>query len=407
MQNINLIFFFFILLVISVVFSVAILNCVEVLLILFFFIASIKNKDFLKTITQKNYFGIWLFFLYLFFQSIIINDINNLTIGSIFGFLKNSLFFISFIYFFNKNDLDLLFKFYLFIILMVSLDIIFQYIFGFNTIGYRMINFTGDLKRFSGFFGKELVAGAFLSKIIFIPILALIKNYKSKYLNNVALIIFFLSLIAILLTGDRMAIINSLVISTIALIILAKKRYILIIISCLVFLLLTQKNLLERNFDNTFEQYNLIKNDLNNSNNNKIDSIYLNHYFTAIKLWENNFFFGNGIRSFRFKCEEVANHNLNFFGKRLNLANGCSTHPHNYYLEIVSETGVIGLIILVYFFAYNLFYKVNFNSKINLVLILSILVILNPIQTTGSFFTSWNSFFIWQMLAIFKILSKD
>ena len=407
MQNINLIFFFFILLVISVVFSVAILNCVEVLLILFFFIASIKNKDFLKTITQKNYFGIWLFFLYLFFQSIIINDINNLTIGSIFGFLKNSLFFISFIYFFNKNDLDLLFKFYLFIILMVSLDIIFQYIFGFNTIGYRMINFTGDLKRLSGFFGKELVAGAFLSKIIFIPILALIKNYKSKYLNNVALIIFFLSLIAIFLTGDRMAIINSLVISTIALIILAKKRYILIIISCLVFLLLTQKNLLERNFDNTFEQYNLIKNDLNNSNNNKIDSIYLKHYFTAIKLWENNFFFGNGIRSFRFKCEEVANHNLNFFGKRLNLGNGCSTHPHNYYLEIVSETGVIGLIILVYFFAYNLFYKVNFNSKINLVLILSILVILNPIQTTGSFFTSWNSFFIWQMLAIFKILSKD
>jgi O-antigen ligase len=407
MQNINLIFFFFILLVLSVVFSVAILNCVEVILILFFLFTSIKNKDFLKTIFQKNYFGIWFFFLYLLFQSILINDFNNLTIGSIFGFFKNSLFFISFIYFFRKKDLYLLFKFYLFIILIVSLDIIFQYIFGFNSIGYRMINFTGDSNRFSGFFGKELVAGAFLSKIIFIPILSFINNYKSKYLNNVCLIIFFLSLIAIFLTGDRMAIINSLAISTIAFIILAKKKYILIIISCLVFLLITQKNLLERNFDNTFEQYNKIKYDLNNSNNNKIDSIYLNHYLTAIKLWENNFFFGNGIRSFRLKCQEVANSNLNFFGKRFNLGNGCSTHPHNFYLEILSETGIIGLILLVYFFAYNLLYKVNFNSKINLVLIFSILVILNPIQTTGSFFNSWNSFFIWQMLAIFKILSKD
>jgi O-antigen ligase len=405
MLNTNLKFFFFFILSLSTVVSVAILNSAEIFLIIFFLIISLKNKEFLITILNKDYLSIWIFFLFLIFQSTFINDFNKLTLNSIFGFLKNVLFFISFIYFFKKKDLDLLIKFYLFIILILSIDIIFQYIFGYNFIGYKMSNFTGDPNRVSSFFGKELVAGAFLSKIIFIPIIVYISDQKI-FFNNFALIIFFLSLVAVILTGDRMATINSFVFSVIVLIFLIKKRYILIIVSCLVILLLSQKNLLERHFKNTHEQYNQIKYDLNNLNN-KTESIYLNHYFTAIKLLENNLLFGNGIRSFRFKCEDVANKDYIFFGIKLNLGNGCSTHPHNYYLEILSETGIIGLTLLVYFFLYNLFYKVNFKPKKNLVLLLSILILLSPVQTTGSFFTSWNSFFIWQILAIFKILTDE
>lgn len=405
MLNVNLKFFFFFILSLSTVFSVAILNCAEIFLIIFFLIISLKNKEFLITILNKDYLSILIFFLFLIFQSIFINDLNNLTISSIIGFFKNILFFISFIYFFKKKDLYLLAKFYLFIILIISIDVIFQYFLGFNFIGYKMSNFTADTNRVSSFFGKELVAGAFLSKLIFIPILVYLDYRKKNYLNNFALIIFFLSLLAIILTGDRMATINSLVLSIIVLFFLIKKRYILIFVSSLIILLISQTNLVERHFKNTYEQYNSINSDLYGFNN-KIESVYLNHYFTAIGLLENNLFFGNGIRSFRFKCEDFVNKELIFFGTKFNLGNGCSTHPHNYYLEILSETGVIGLMLLLYFLLYTLFYKVDLKCKKNLILLLSILILLSPIQTTGSFFTSWNSFFIWQMLAFFKILSR-
>ena len=66
--------------------------------------------------------------------------------------------------------------------------------------------------------------------------------------------------------------------------------------------------------------------------------------------------FGHGVKMFRYKCEEFA------FKPKVNYKNefgqskefyGCSTHPHNIYLKILSETGFIGFLLsLVYLYIY-------------------------------------------------------
>ena len=58
-----------------------------------------------------------------------------------------------------------------------------------------------------------------------------------------------------------------------------------------------------------------------------------------------NYSVGGGIKNFRYYCHERPNVNKN--AKFI-----CNMHPHNYYLEILTETGIIGLITISSVFIY-------------------------------------------------------
>ena len=49
-------------------------------------------------------------------------------------------------------------------------------------------------------------------------------------------------------------------------------------------------------------------------------------------MFEENKIFGHGIKSFRYKC------NLDKYNSG---PKSCSTHPHNYYLQILSASGFL------------------------------------------------------------------
>ena len=53
-----------------------------------------------------------------------------------------------------------------------------------------------------------------------------------------------------------------------------------------------------------------------------------------------NKYFGVGLKNFRYVCDEK----FDTFTQKKFL---CSTHPHNLYLEILSETGLIGFVIFL------------------------------------------------------------
>ena len=74
------------------------------------------------------------------------------------------------------------------------------------------------------------------------------------------------------------------------------------------------------------------------------------HWATAFELFKQKPFFGHGIKQFRNKCLNVKaitlknNYNINLdLGKNYR----CTTHPHNFYLELISETGIISLMIIL------------------------------------------------------------
>ena len=78
---------------------------------------------------------------------------------------------------------------------------------------------------------------------------------------------------------------------------------------------------------------------------------HLNLVRQSLKIYQNNKLFGTGIKTFRVTCS-LDDNKVIFRNKKYN-SNFCSNHPHNYYLEILSETGIIGLmgfIIFVYVF---------------------------------------------------------
>ena len=62
--------------------------------------------------------------------------------------------------------------------------------------------------------------------------------------------------------------------------------------------------------------------------------MHFNHYLSAIEIFKDNKLFGIGPKNYRKICKNEKYY-LNEFS--------CSTHPHNYFIQILAETGLIGL----------------------------------------------------------------
>jgi len=138
------------------------------------------------------------------------------------------------------------------------------------------------------------------------------------------------------------------------------------------------------------------------------NSVHFIHWATAFELFKQKPFFGHGIKQFRNKCLNVKaitlknNYNINLdLGKNYR----CTTHPHNFYLELISETGIISLmiILLLYIFYFKRILNLeNRNYKISIFLCL--LVYIFPIASTGSFFTNHNSFHFWFIISLVEFI---
>ena len=137
--------------------------------------------------------------------------------------------------------------------------------------------------------------------------------------------------------------------------------------------------------------------------NNFYDSQYGAHYLTAFKIFEDNFYFGSGLKSFRKLCHQYKNINS------LSASSRCSTHPHNYHLETLSEFGFVGYLFLLSLIVYLLrIYYINIKHQgFSLVIIFSMIFAkLFPFLPSGSFFSSTNSAYFWLSISIFYFLKQ-
>ena len=122
-------------------------------------------------------------------------------------------------------------------------------------------------------------------------------------------------------------------------------------------------------------------------------SVHTKEFYTGYKTWLQNKFFGGGLKSFRFNCPKV------FIN--------CNAHPHNYYLEILSDLGLVGFLIIISFF-FLIFRESYYSKKIIVLPFLFILFgELFPLKTTGSFFTTGNATYIFLIISVIIALSKN
>ena len=134
----------------------------------------------------------------------------------------------------------------------------------------------------------------------------------------------------------------------------------------------------------------------------KINNTYIKEFKTGFLTWKVNKFFGGGIKSFILNCG------------RANIPN-CVNHPHNYYLEILSELGLFGFLLfsLIFFvITFKTFIKKYFTNsslKHNYIItpfIFLFLMEIFPLKNTGSFFSTFNATYFFLILSILVSLVR-
>ena len=90
----------------------------------------------------------------------------------------------------------------------------------------------------------------------------------------------------------------------------------------------------------------------------------------------------------------------------------CSTHPHNIFFQLLSETGFIGIIIYLILFILLIKEVIKFliNKNINqpkIFFILPTIYYLNPLFPSGNFFNNWYMFIGIMGLPFYLFLSKS
>ncbi len=374
------------------------INCF-IIIILYASIFFLKKDTFLE---YKKIFYIFIFFLILSLINIFFSNYKDLSVISTLGIFRYFVVMVAFVYCLEKdNKFLLLFSKILFLVLVfVSLDSLLQYFTGKDLFGYENLSSHG--KRLTGPFGDEYVVGAYISKLFFLSLFYFIYINKKFLLFITAL--FFT--IIVILSNERMAMVMAMF-SFFIFFIFSKnfnygKKIILFffVTSLLSSLFLFNKDFKENLIIKTLDQIgvtqkNIVKNEA--THYNFWDSQWGAHFLTAYEIFKSYPVTGTGIKSFRFECKKDKYENI----KSAEAKARCSTHPHNFYFEFLSETGIlifIPFVLLNFILLIKLIHISFLQEKIrnfSLVILCSYIILFFPIQSTGAFFSTWNGVFYW------------
>ena len=368
---------------------------------LFFLYHILKNKNFFY-IFNKPLLIFLIFCIYCILNSFFIANDTLLSLESSLFYFRIGIFS-CFVWYLIDNDKNILTYFY-YAILMCFIALIidgyFQYFMGKNLLGYKISGV-----RISSFFGDELIMGSYLSRLF--PLLFALFIVKRKFKFEVYLLglLFILIDVLIYISGERSAFVF-LNLSTIFIIILIseyKKFRLITFAIAIVFIFILSINkpdLNKRMFAIPAENMGFNVSETSNksilldkSSRKKtiFTPVHDSHYRTAFAMFKDQPLFGHGPKMFRVLCKEE---------KYAIGAHPCATHPHNFYIQLLAETGIIGFLFLFSFFGYIVFIslrqfisivlkKKKILTDYQICLISGILITVWPLAPNGNFFNNW------------------
>lgn len=398
----------------STLMGMAVMNIISFIFSIIVLFLILKNNDF--EYFKQN----WLWFLGLFYVIIILSTLASEYRNEIFlknlGLIRFFILALCVQYCLKKYQNENLFLYTIVLITtFLAIDSLVQYLFGVNLFGNNISAEHISRRRLTSVFGDEEIVGSFLIKFVGLGLIGFF--LLSKKNTSITYIYYgFISFI-ILVSQERMAFILLLFqLFLIFCFLLWRKKFkqtfsIIIISSILsvtffsldpslkyryLSIFNTDSGIADIDFDKENKNLNNLKlSNLKNVNINFEDSMWGAHYLTALQIFKNNFFLGSGPRSFRYECSKKKYENLDI----IYIKRRCSSHPHNYYLEILSEIGILGFvsfstILILFYFRQFKFYLKKKNLK-HLCGLLSLFVNLWPIASTGSIYSSFNGTILW------------
>ncbi len=373
----------------------------------------IKEKKYYYFQNKVFYFFVFYCF-YLLMRSFFSQDPLLSFEVSIFYF-RYGLFVITILYLIEneKKFIKIFFLVFFITFLILVFDGYFQFFSGQNIFGFQ----SERPDRIGGLFFDELKLGSFIVKLF--PLLCVAFFYlKQKKIKNLFLMFLILSYFMVLLSGERAAfiLINFFVVLS-CFGLMKLKRF---IIYSLTFILLM--TLLIWNTDSLknrhYDQFLL---HLVNKTPNG-ETVFFPEYAMLFKISQNmfldNVLFGQGPKTYRALCfKKKYRKNLDKVafrkGKDVFLEKhkytACTTHTHNYYLQIFSETGLVGAFFVLYFYINVLrkyFFSIRNRHRINVLISSGLIVNLWPLTTTGSFFNNWISMTLYILIAFYLYFFK-
>ncbi len=381
--------------------------------ILFIFKSFEKNLNFYWKHTITKIF--FIFYFYILLRSLLSSDIL-LSLESSLFYFRFGIFTLC-VWYLCDNDKDYLYnfgKYFLAVFAFVILDALLQKTFGFNT----MMNIASS-DRLSGIFGDELILGSYLSRFMPLAFGFCILFSKSNRLIIPLFLIFLVILdIVIFYSGERTAFFY-LILGSIVILLFSKNwkylRVITMLVSLvlIVFITMYDNKIKDRMITQTLNQTgiaNIISEDNAKQNSvihekflklNVFSPVHEPHLFSAKKMFDSNPLFGVGPKLFRVKCNEEI----------YSLPNGCSTHPHNTYFQLLAEIGLFGSSFVIVSFLFvlylfgkhftSMFTKKRYLNDFQICILTCILISLWPFAPSNNFFNNWISVVYYLPVGIF------
>ena len=364
---------------------------------LFFLYYVFKNKDFYYFF-KTPLILFFIFCIYCILLSIFVAEDVLLSFESSLFYFRIGVFSCFIWYLIDKNKSIFNYFYYALIscFSVLVIDGYIQYFTGENIFGYK-IAITAQI---SSLFVDEFIMGSYLSRLFPLLFALFLVKKKMKYEIYFLGFLFILVDVLIFMSGERTAFFF-LNLSTIFIIILIKEYQkfrlftFIVAIICITVLSLNSSKFSDRMFKNPAQNMGFIKSSIDSSESREEPTIFTATHDSLIRTAYNMFkgqpIVGHGPKMFRIKC------------KNKEYAIGispCMTHPHNFYIQLLAETGIIGFLFLFGMLSYLLYVAViQFRSIIlkqkrpfsdyQVCLLAGILITVWPLAPNGNFFNNW------------------